>query len=62
MGTPTEVHWPGVSGLPHWQALFPQWPPLGLAQARARLRQPNSGRVLRPPLRRHGGQACLMQA
>ncbi len=35
LGTPTEEQWPGVSSLPHWQALFPQWPPLGLAQARA---------------------------
>jgi len=65
MGTPTEAHWPGVSSLPHWQALFPQWPPLGLAQARARHQQCGLGpRAARSPaaVQGTGVAAWAMQA
>lgn len=37
LGTPGEADWPGVSGLPDWQACFPQWRPRGLEEAVLRL-------------------------
>lgn len=36
LGTPTEGSWPGVCGLPDWQACFPQWRPRELAEVRGR--------------------------
>jgi serine/threonine protein kinase len=31
-GTPHEASWPGVSGLAHWRANFPQWAPADWTQ------------------------------
>lgn len=30
LGTPTELTWPGLADLAHWQPVFPQWPPTRL--------------------------------